>query len=276
MKGGWGEARRSGAGLSAAARVARLVWHAGLDVVLPQSCMGCGAWIAGEQGDLCGECRREVAEARSTPFCARCGRTLPPAVPIERDCRGCRPEEFWNVAGVARCGPYGGVLATMLKNLKYAGHMRNAGRLGAWLAEAIGGTAWGEKVELLVPVPMHWLRRVQRPCNHARVLAEAAGRLLGVPVRNAAVRRAHYAPSQTSVSSRAGRFENIRGCFEPARGADVKGRTVCIVDNLMVSGATIHEVSKVLRAAGAKRIYAATVARSTLPGGVQSTGEAAG
>jgi predicted amidophosphoribosyltransferase len=94
-------------------------------------------------------------------------------------------------------------------------------------------------------------------------------RHLEIPVRNAAVRRVKYSVSQTRTPSQAQRFKNVKDCFGPARRPQVAGKTVCIIDNLLVTGATIHEVSKVLRRAGAKRIHAAVLARSSLPGDPQ-------
>ncbi|RMF74670.1 MAG: hypothetical protein D6744_14295, partial [Planctomycetota bacterium] len=74
--------------------------------------------------------------------------------------------------------------------------------------------------------------------------------------------------------SRTARFENVRGCFAPTRRPAVAGARVCIVDNLLVTGATIHEVAKVLRAAGARRIYAAVAARTVMSGDYQADADA--
>jgi ComF family protein len=193
----------------------------------------------------------------------------------EKYCARCRTEHFWNVAGVARVGLYRDeTLRRLLVGLKFTGSERQADYLGELLADALRETPWASKLEALVPVPMHRLRRWQRPGDHARLLAEAVSRRLKIPVRKAAVRRIKYSISQTRTLSRAARFQNVKDCFGPARRPKIAGQTVCIIDNLLVTGATIHEVSKVLRKAGAKRIYAAVVARSTLPGDPQPALEA--
>ena len=116
---------------------------------------------------------------------------------------------------------------------------------------------------------MHWLRRAQRRCDHTGVLAGALSRQLGVRVLKGVLREKNT-PSQTRIVSRQKRFENVKGCFAVSRPKRVADKTVCIVDNLIVTGATVHEVSKVLRKAGAKRNYAAVVARSVMPGDVQA------
>lgn len=245
------------------------------DALLPQTCVGCGAWIAGGTGAVCATCGAELSAVAALPYCGRCGRTLPTAAIHEDACARCRTEAFWNVRGVARVGIYTPALRQIALDLKYRGHERSAEYLAGLLAEALRGRAWLAEVEALVPVPMHWFRRLQRPCDHAQLLAEALGRRLRLPVVRL-VRRARHSPSQTGMLSKAARFENVKGCFATpwwwgwARwrpgGTSVAGRTVCIVDNLITAGATVHEVSKVLRRAGARRIYAATVVRTPAPG----------
>jgi competence protein ComFC len=241
-----------------------------LDALLPQTCVACERWIAADESPLCPDCRAALEAARTIPYCPRCGRTMSLLSIHEKSCARCRTERFWNVAGLARVGAYREeTLHRLLVGLKFTGSERQAGCLGRLLADGLRRHTWFGEVQALVPVPMHRLRRWQRPCDHARLLAEATSRQLGIPVRNAAVRRVKYSISQTRRGSRAERFRNVRGCFGPARRPGVAGKTVCIIDNLVVSGATIHEVSKVLRKAGARRIYAAVVARSTLPGDPQ-------
>lgn len=250
--------------LALRARAARDVL---LDAVLPQTCAACAVPIAAGHGLLCGPCDADIRLAANLSRCGRCGRTVHAAAIRVRECGLCHRETFWNVGGLARIGPYScDALRSLILSLKYRGAERAAEPIADLLADALRREPWIGEIEMLVPVPMHWLRRWQRPCDHAYVLAAAVGRRLGIPVRSAAVRRPRYGPSQTRAASRYSRFENIRGCFAPARRARVQSRVVCIIDNLLVSGATIHEVSKVLRRAGAARIYAAVAARSVLPG----------
>jgi competence protein ComFC len=192
------------------------------------------------------------------------------------DCAGCRSEAFWNVAEVVRAGEYAGPLRAMIVRLKYSGQARDADYLGRLLAGRIAEATWFPQIDALVPVPMHRLRQFQRPCNHAHVLAEsclrdlrrATGAKSGLALRAAVVRRSRYSASQTRKATRQARFENVRDCFGPRRRANLTDKTVCIIDNLLVSGATVTEVSKVLRRLGAKRIYVAVLARTPPPGEV--------
>jgi predicted amidophosphoribosyltransferase len=243
-----------------------------LDAVLPQTCAACGEWIDGRQGLVCAACHAEVQKGLARPYCPRCGRTAPqPAIHAD-GCARCKYELFWNVAGVARVSIYTPAVRRLVLGLKYRGWERNAEYLADHLAQAMTAQGWLQEIDALAPVPMHWLRRGQRPCDHAAVLTEALARRIRRPVIRL-VRRARHAPSQTNIPSKAARFENVRGCFAappwwlpPWPKTRLTGWTVCIVDNLVSTGATIAEVSKVLRRAGAKRIYAATIARPAAPG----------
>jgi ComF family protein len=192
---------------------------------------------------------------------------MPPTALHRGGCARCLHESSWNVAGIARIGPYQQPLRSLITGLKYAGHERNADFAAALLAAAMKVAGWAGDIMGLVPVPMSWLRRLQRPCDHALLLATALGQRLGVRVANAAKRLKHT-PSQTNQTSRHSRFANVKDCFGMTRGGErwVAGKTVCIVDNLVTSGATVCELSKVLRRAGAKKIYAAVIARTVLPG----------
>jgi len=243
-----------------------------LDAALPQTCAACGEWIPGSAGLMCAACDEEVTTALARPYCVRCGRTMPRPAIHDDACARCKSEPFWNVAGVARVGVYTPALRSLLLGLKFHGRERNAGYLANRLAAALRGCGWLERLDFLVPVPMHWLRRLQRPCDHARLLAEALGQRIHVPVIRL-VQRSKHSPSQIGITSKTARFENVKGCFGPPRrywppwpSPSVAGKTVCIVDNLMATGATVTEVSKVLRRARAKRIYAAVVARPAGPG----------
>lgn len=87
-----------------------------------------------------------------------------------------------------------------------------------------------------------------------------AARRLGVRYADALTRprRGH---SQIGLAA-ADRRTNVRGMFALRRRASVDGRTVCLVDDVMVTGATLHENARILRKAGARAVYAAIVARA--------------
>ncbi|MBL8880778.1 MAG: ComF family protein [Phycisphaerales bacterium] len=247
-----------------------------LDAIWPGECIACQNRIDAQcapvvRPGLCAACADLVAPLLASGYCPRCARTARPESIHERGCAWCRTERVWNIAGIARLGPYESPLRELLCDLKFRGSQRAANWISDRLAVELRRQSWFDRIETLVPVPMHWLRRLQRPCAHARVLAEALGARLGLPVRSWVWRR-RYAPSQMQIASRHARMENVADCFGPPlwKLGRIRGRRICIVDNLVVSAATIHEVSKVLRSLGAAEIYVATACRAVGPAGFQA------
>jgi ComF family protein len=257
-----------GAGLPATlSRAGRQVAGGLADVLLPQTCVLCGTWISGGASLACPACSETVRAAFTRPYCPRCGRTLPRAAIHADHCGRCRTEHFWNLRGIARVSTYEPGVRQALLELKFRGQERIAAYLADRLAEAIRSCSWGPALDALVPVPMHWLRRWQRPCDHALLLTRELARRLRLPVMRI-VRRTQHRPSQTTLLSKSQRFENVQGSFGLPRWRppDLALKSVCVVDNLILTGATVCEMSKTLRRGGARRIYAATVARAAPPG----------
>lgn len=99
-------------------------------------------------------------------------------------------------------------------------------------------------VDLIVPVPMHWLKRLIRGYNQAELIAAAVGRRCGIPVERAlrAVRR-HAVQSRRSGTERA---RNVKGIFELSPCCDIKNRNIAIADDILTTGATLSEAVNTL------------------------------
>lgn len=111
----------------------------------------------------------------------------------------------------------------------------------------------------LVPVPVHSSRLQERGYNQARLLAEAASPILGVPVieEGIVVRRAATGPSSRLSPSE--RRANLRGAFRVVRPAAVAGKVLCVVDDIYTTGATLDEMARTLLQAGAAAVYGLTL-----------------
>jgi ComF family protein len=116
-------------------------------------------------------------------------------------------------------------------------------------------------VDCVVPVPLHWLRRWRRGYNQSSSLALGLSSRLGLPLQNWWLKRIRNTPSQKALS-RTARQENVRGAFQVRSSAACKGRSILLVDDVVTTGATVHEAARVLRAAGAGRVVVAALARA--------------
>jgi ComF family protein len=117
------------------------------------------------------------------------------------------------------------------------------------------------QVEVVVPVPLYWLRRLTRGYNQSAAVAGGVARVLGLPCRPRWLRRVRNTPKQVGQSL-AARQENVRGAFRARRRAPLAGRSVLLVDDVMTTGATLGEAARALRAAGAARVAVAALARA--------------
>lgn len=145
-----------------------------------------------------------------------------------------------------------------IRRLKFGGELPMA-RLLAELMVQRRPPGWPD-AEVLAPVPLHRRRLVARGYDQAGELARELGRLLDLPVARRLLRRVRATSPQTGLSA-AGRRKNLNNAFELRAAAGVPGR-VCLVDDVMTTGATLDAASRALRAASAKQILVWVAARS--------------
>jgi ComF family protein len=147
--------------------------------------------------------------------------------------------------------------------LKYDSVLPAAPVLGRLLAEAIAQLGRNDgATPLLVPVPLHSSKRGERGFNQAELIVRSAAKHLPTRLEIAAVLK-RQRPTHSQVGlTREERITNMRGAFRVTDPERVKGRTVIIVDDVMTTGTTVSECARVLKKAGAERVWAATVART--------------
>lgn len=145
------------------------------------------------------------------------------------------------------------------KQVEHSGLARDLGRR---LAEAVAANPFPRVPDVVVPVPMHWLRRLVRQHHHAQRIAQGLAEHLGWPYSDRLLVCRRYVGRQTGLTA-AQRWRNIRGAF--AARSHAEGLCVLVVDDVMTTGATAHEAARALAAAGAACVLVATVARSLPP-----------
>lgn len=225
-----------------------------VSLLYPPTCVLCGA--PGAMGrDLCAGCDRDLP--RNLQACPRCALPLDGPAPQAVPCGRCqkRAPPFDRCLTAFR---YDGAVPSLEVGLKFRGRLNLARLLGQCLAERIreSGVALPE---VLVPVPLHPGRLRKRGYNQALEVARWVGRELDLPVdSHCCVRTAATLP-QTGLDERA-RRRNLRGAFDMAAG--LPARHLAILDDVVTTGSTVSEMSRVLRRAGAERIQVWAVART--------------
>ncbi|NLB54968.1 MAG: ComF family protein [Lentisphaerae bacterium] len=117
-----------------------------------------------------------------------------------------------------------------------------------------------EQIDAVIPVPMHIIKRRKRTYNQAHILAKHLAKAFNLPVESGLIKKTVHRTSQTSLTA-AQRRTNIRGAFKAVKPDKLQGRNFLIVDDVMTTGATVNEIAKVLKKAGAGKVFVVTVAR---------------
>jgi ComF family protein len=244
--------------------------------LFPADCRVCGGpLLRAGLSPVCEDCLGGVAVQTAT-LCMRCGEALDlegvrfaGQFPVEgllcSPCRMVAPEFERAVAYAV----YQDGLREMVHLLKYERMSAVAKPLGGMLARAMEMLEGQAGAELMViTVPLFPSKERQRGYNQTVLLADAALVELkktrpewGLRAAHGVIRRVRDTESQFALTPR-GRRRNLKGAFAVRNGAAVMGREVLLVDDIYTTGATARECARVLRRAGASKVWVATLARA--------------
>lgn len=225
------------------------------DLVWPRHCWLCES----DTGvSLCDFCRTELT-SDACPTCLRCSGTVGPYADLTGGCPLCRGSRF-HFDRAVRLGPYDGRLREAVLRLKHDSGEPLAEELGGLLATVRKESLTAFRSDAVVPVPLHWWRRLARGYNQSETVARTLADGLGLPCRPTWLVRTRPTPTQRAQSA-AARWENVRGAFRVRRGAAVRDARVLLVDDVLTTGATADAAATALRQAGAAQVVVAVLAR---------------
>jgi ComF family protein len=184
----------------------------------------------------CAACDERVDPRHLLLFCEICASTVERAPP-----------------GASSAFAYGGAIAEAIMRMKYGGRPDLASRLGAAMAACPSMERRRGTIDLVVPVPLHPLRLVDRGYNQAALLARPLARFLGVPLAARALERVRHTPRQ-AAHGRAKRLVNVSGAFRCRDAPLIGGARVLVVDDVRTTGATLAECTSTLALYGARAI----------------------
>lgn len=228
-----------------------------LSLIYPDQCVLCENRVA-ERAGLCAECWSK------TPFltglvCHTCGSSLPGADTDIVFCDDClampRPWEAGRAALSYRESGRRIVLA-----LKHADRLDIVPACAAWMVRV--GKPLLEPDTVLVPVPAHWSRLLTRRYNQAAELCRGISKLTGLKTLPDGLRRTKRTRKQDGMNVDE-RFANMLAAISanPKTQPDVKDHKICLIDDVMTSGATMTAATEALNKAGARQVCTLVLAR---------------
>jgi ComF family protein len=233
--------------------------NVGLGFFYPEICRLCEAEPATARDGFVGaRCRSQVRFIRP-PLCKRCGLPFEGDITTPFECANCREMELRFTSARSAVVAHGVVLEA-IHRFKYQRQLWFENFLaGLFLRESVPGLR-GENWNLIVPVPLHAVRRREREFNQAECLAAHLSAVTKIPLNRRLLRRVMPTATQTLLT-RQQRAANMRGAFALRPGLRFNGERIILVDDVFTTGATTSACAQVLRAAGAGNVCVWTVAR---------------
>jgi ComF family protein len=232
-----------------------------LDVALPPLCPSCREPL-GDGAGLCATCWSKLTMIEP-PYCARLG------IPFAYDAGPgllsmeaiAHPPAYDRARAAVR---YDDVARALVHAYKYGDRLDLARVMGGWMARA--GHELLQDADGLVPVPLHWRRLWARRFNQSATLAAEICRASKVPMLHGALKRMRATVQQVGLS-KAERADNVQGAFRvpPDMKAEISGRRLVLVDDVLTSGATVDTCTRALLRAGAAHVDVLVFARVVAP-----------
>ncbi|MBR1756510.1 MAG: ComF family protein [Alphaproteobacteria bacterium] len=233
-----------------------------INTILPPRCIRCGK-ILSERNGLCADCFQKINFV-AEPYCARCG------VPfvsqseqynsIGQLCGACLHEKRPVFALRRFAFVYDDEAKNLVLGFKFLDKTNYAEVLANMLRRA-GADIWQQQPDLLIPVPIHRRRLLERKYNQSALLARELAKQTGITAEYSALQRVRHTVPQVQLSGQA-RRHNLKHAFDVKSVQKIKGKKVVLIDDVETTGATLNECAKALKKAGASKIYALTLART--------------
>lgn len=233
-----------------------------VSLLYPTSCYVCGASLDSlADGVACHKCW-QIAEDTRLNFdsCTKCDLLLPRSQlrPQIRSCGACTDFAF---TAARACGSYRGAFRESVLRLKVQPV------IPARLRQLLHETFWllpdAQEIEAIIPVPLHSARQRQRKYNQAEIIAQTLSRTTKLPVHISALIRNKPTEQHRGGMDAQARQQSLRGAFQVRAPRLIENRSLVLVDDVMTSGATAHEIAQTLHEQGASAVSVITIARAS-------------
>lgn len=225
-----------------------------IDYIFPIRCISCYELNIAEDG-LCALCWSKLAFI-SKPYCQICGSYLEISILEEVTCSKCLINQpiYTSARSIMKFDEYSKILIHAFKYYDKTNLAKIFAKLICHRYEN-----YINNVDLIIPVPMHKLKRLVRMYNHAYLLALAIAKIVNKPVYYDILIKTKWTKSQASLT-KAQREKNLTGSFKINSGKLLQNKKILLVDDVKTTGTTISKCTKLLKNYGAKDVYVVTIA----------------
>ena len=228
-----------------------------LDILFPKTCLACG-----RLGNyICLDCQKKILPINDK-FCFYCGgetishNTHPACQRVD------------GVDGLFVFFQYHKILRKIIKNIKYRGVKEALDELISLtksdvyraMAATIKAKVGEKRMALVSFIPLSRSRRARRGFNQAELIASRLAKRLGLKQRGLLIKKKVTTP-QASTKDRDQRKINLRGVFKLKKSRQSLPKMVFLADDVLTTGATIGEATRVLKKAGVRFVFAVTLAK---------------
>lgn len=234
-----------------------------LDLFYPRICLGCNRSFPEEEGvHICRMCLESI-EKKGERRCCKCGLELGLGVySSDKGCPECKKMNVRFEKGFFVSG-YTGPLKELIIHYKYHKLEFLAKPLADLLINHLLNEGIMSEIDVVVPVPLHWRKKLSRGFNQSELFAKRISRELHVPISVGNLSYCKNTLSQTQLS-RTERAKNVSGAFKIRKPELFLKKQILLIDDVLTTGITASECARTLEKAGAKKVFFLALARAKI------------
>lgn len=216
------------------------------DFFLPRLCAGCNKKLTSYEEIICTECQPKLKTAGSGLLQSEYQRKFSASGLVE---------DFFCLYLFEKDK----ALQHIIHNFKYNKRIQIGVELGRLLGSVLKSEKSGWKIDLIIPIPLHHLKKAERGFNQSLYVAKGISKEINLPVKTRSMKRKKFTETQTKMNLKE-REANVSGAFKVRTPGLIKNKNILLVDDVITTGATIKECAQELKKFNAGKIYAASIA----------------
>ncbi len=226
-----------------------------INILFPPVCLSCNKRIKHKTDSLCNDCNEKLKDFLDNSICDICG-----APKNGNVCHVCKTSlfSFDNARSVFMIN---NVIRNLIHNYKYRDLPKIGKLLSAYAIEYIKKNKIFSDIDIILPVPLHRVKKRIRGFNQSEIVAKEISRYFGWELATDLIIRKKFTETQTKLSKKQ-REKNVGNAFKFNPKYKIENKNIMIFDDVFTTGSTVNSISNVLKRHNAKKIYVFTIARA--------------